>query len=183
MKNAIRVKMLNPDCQVAVLYKDIITYGFREQYYTDARRRGVLFMRYSEERPPMVELVDGKLQVRVVDPSLGERQFTFAPDLLSLSMPIVPSDKTAQLAKTLKLPLSDEGFFLEADLKIRGGEAEQAIGAFAGRLDQHIGENRHRVPLLDDSLNSGEALDEFTFGDREFHRHHLLLRLRVQSER
>ena len=119
MKNAIRVKMLNPDCQVAVLYKDIITYGFREQYYTEARRRGVLFMRYSEERPPMVELVDGKLQVRVVDPSLGGRQFTFAPDLLSLSMPIVPSDKTAELAERLKLPLSDEGFFLEADLKMR----------------------------------------------------------------
>ena len=54
MKNAIRVKMLNPECQVTVLYKDIITYGFREQYYTDARQRGVLFVRYTDELPPQV---------------------------------------------------------------------------------------------------------------------------------
>jgi len=118
MKNAIRLKMLNPDCQVTVLYKDIITYGFREQYYTEARRRGVLFVRYTDEQPPNVAVVDGKLQVEVTDPSLN-RLYTLRPGLISLSMPIVPSDKTMELAKLLKLPLSSEGFFLEADLKMR----------------------------------------------------------------
>jgi len=118
MKNAIRVKMLNPDCQVTVLYKDIITYGFREQYYTEARRRGVLFVRYTDEQPPVVELADGDLQVKVTDPSL-DRPYTLKPDLVSLSMPIIPSDKTGDLAKLLKLPLSTEGFFLEADVKMR----------------------------------------------------------------
>ncbi len=49
MKNAIRIKLLNPDCQVTVLYKDIITYGFREQFYTEARRRGVVFVRYTDD--------------------------------------------------------------------------------------------------------------------------------------
>ncbi len=119
MKNAIRVKMLNPNCQVTVLYKDIITYGFREQYYTEARRRGVLFVRYSDDRPPAVDLVDGELEVRVTDPSLENRPYTLRPDLISLSMPVVPADKTAQVARALKLPLSSEGFFLEADLKMR----------------------------------------------------------------
>lgn len=119
MKNAIRAKMLNPDCQVTVLYKDIITYGFREQYYTEARRRGVLFVRYTDERPPLVEEADGRLRVKVSDPGLNDRPYLLSPDLISLSMPIVPSDRTAALAKLLKLPLSDEGFFLEADLKMR----------------------------------------------------------------
>jgi heterodisulfide reductase subunit A len=119
MKNAIRVKMLNPDCQVTVLYKDIITYGFREQYYTEARRRGVLFVRYTDEQPPAVAKVNGNLEVKVTDPSLDDRPYTLNPDLISLSMPIVPSDGTAELGRLLKLPLSDEGFFLEADLKMR----------------------------------------------------------------
>jgi heterodisulfide reductase subunit A len=119
MKNAIRVKMLNPACQVTVLYKDIITYGFREQYYTEARRRGVLFVRYTDQERPVVEALNGTLQVRVTDPSLSGRPYTLNPGLVSLSMPIVPSDKTAELAKLLRLPQSSEGFFLEADLKMR----------------------------------------------------------------
>ena len=39
MKNAIRLKLFNPDCNVTVLYRNIVTYGFREEYYTEARRR------------------------------------------------------------------------------------------------------------------------------------------------
>lgn len=119
MKNAIRVKMLNPSCQVTVLYKDIITYGFREQYYTEARRRGVLFVRYADDNTPVVKHSNGDLIVLVTDPSLGHRPYELKPDLISLSMPVVPSEGTSELAKTLGLPLSSEGFFLEADLKMR----------------------------------------------------------------
>ena len=72
VKNAIRVKLLNPNCQVIVLYKDIITYGFREQYYTEARKRGVLFIRYTDETRPAVEsLPDGRVQVKVHEPNLN----------------------------------------------------------------------------------------------------------------
>ncbi len=118
MKNAIRIKMMNPDCQVTVLYKDIITYGFREQYYTEARRNGVVFVRYSDEDPPVVDIVEGQLMVEVNDPSL-DRRYLLTPDLLALSMSIIPADDTSKLAKILKLPESTEGFFLEADLKMR----------------------------------------------------------------
>ncbi|MBN1313822.1 MAG: CoB--CoM heterodisulfide reductase iron-sulfur subunit A family protein, partial [Anaerolineales bacterium] len=119
MKNAIRVKMLNPECQVTVLYKDIITYGFREEYYTDARRRGVLFVRYTDQQPPVFDYTNGDIKVSVTDPSLDNRPYEFKPDLVSLSMPVVPSERTSELAKILGLPLSSEGFFLEADLKMR----------------------------------------------------------------
>jgi len=119
VKNAIRIKLLNPNCQVIVLYKDIITYGFREQYYTEARRRGVLFIRYTDKTPPLVEsLPDGRVQVSVHEPDLN-RPMTFMPDLVALSMAIVPSTGTAELARKLGVPLSPEGFFMEAHLKMR----------------------------------------------------------------
>jgi heterodisulfide reductase subunit A len=119
MKNAIRVKQLNPNCQVIVLYKDIITYGFREQYYTEARRRGVLFIRYSDESKPAAEsLPDGRVQIKVHEPNL-HRDLTLTPDLVALSMAIVPSDGTAELAERLHVPLSPDGFFMEAHLKMR----------------------------------------------------------------
>jgi heterodisulfide reductase subunit A len=122
IKNAIRLKMLNPDCQVAVLYKNIITYGFREQYHVEARRRGVLFVRYTDDRPPRVRLeARGARQALVVD--VDEHAFgttlTFEPDLLALSLAIEPSPGTQQLAERLGLPRSPEGFFMEAHLKMR----------------------------------------------------------------
>ena len=118
MKNALRIKMLNPDCQVTVLYKDIITYGFREQFYTEARRKGVVFVRYTDETRSEITLANGKLSLDVVDPTL-DRTYHLEPDLVALSMSIVPADGTVELAQLLKLPLSSEGYFLEADLKMR----------------------------------------------------------------
>jgi heterodisulfide reductase subunit A len=118
MKNAIRIKQINPDCQVYVLYKDLITYGFREQYYTEARERGVLFLRYEEEDPPQVQVSYSELQVRVRDIIL-DQPLTFTPDLLALSMAIMPADSNPALAKTLEVPLSSEGFFMENNLKLR----------------------------------------------------------------
>jgi len=125
IKNAIRVKLLNPACRVTVLYKDIISYGFREQYYTEARRRGVIFVRYDDANKPVVEEVedprkgmDGRLRVTVQEPVLRQT-LTFEPDALVLSMAIVPSAGTADLAQVLGVPISSEGFFMEAHLKMR----------------------------------------------------------------
>jgi heterodisulfide reductase subunit A len=118
MKNAIRIKLLNPNCQVTVLYKDIITYGFREQYYTEARRRGVVFIRYDDINRPVVEEVNGQLQITIQEPVLKQK-LTFKPDLLALNMAITPSAGTAKLAQLLHVPLSSEGFFMEAHLKMR----------------------------------------------------------------
>ncbi len=119
MKNAIRIKLINPDCKIVVLYKDIITYGFREQYYTEARRRGVIFVRYDDEHPPQVRMdEEGNLSILAWESSLGQ-EIELHPDLLSLSMAIQPSQGTEKLAQILDLPISSEGFFLEAHLKMR----------------------------------------------------------------
>jgi heterodisulfide reductase subunit A-like polyferredoxin len=118
MKNAIRVKMLNPDCRVVVLYQDIITYGFREAFYTEARRRGVIFMRYDEEHSPTIRSVGPLLELVAWDPTL-EREVPFYPDMVALSMAVEPSSGTEELARILDVPLSSEGFFMEAHLKMR----------------------------------------------------------------
>jgi heterodisulfide reductase subunit A len=118
MKNAITIKQINPDCQVYVLYKDLITYGFREEYYTEARERGVIFLRYAEDEQPQVQVNYGQLEVRIRDVILNQ-PLTFSPDLLALSMAIMPAETNQQLAKILDVPLSSEGFFMEDNLKLR----------------------------------------------------------------
>lgn len=122
MKNAIRIKLFNPNCRVTVLYKNIVTYGFREKYYTEARRLGVVFVRYTDDLPPQIEIArvgrTTRLQVRVRDLSL-DRWLALPSDLIPLSMSIAPAEGTRKLAKMLRLPLSTEGFFSEAQKKLR----------------------------------------------------------------
>jgi heterodisulfide reductase subunit A-like polyferredoxin len=118
MKNAIRLKLFNPNCNVSVLYKNIVTYGFREEYYTEARNLGILFYRYSDEEPPEVIQWSDRLLVRVRDLAL-DRWMDLPADLIPLSMSVTPSHGTRDLAKKLRVPLSSEGFFEEAQMKLR----------------------------------------------------------------
>ena len=118
IKNAIRLKTINPDCDVTVLYKDIITYGFREQYYTEARERGVVFARYDDQQPPQVDHDNGQIIVSVNEKMI-DRELILKPDLLVLSTSIKPSEGSQELAKIMNVPLSNEGFFLEAHIKMR----------------------------------------------------------------
>jgi len=118
VKNALAVKELNPDADVYVLYRDIRTYGLREEYFRKARQGGVVFVRYSPEQPPDVKVVDGKPVVVARDPVLG-REVEFAPDFLVLSSGLVPQAGSEELAQMLKVPLNSDGFFLEAHMKLR----------------------------------------------------------------
>ena len=118
VKNAIALKTLNPDTDVYVLYRDIRTYGMREEYYRKARELGVVFIRYTPDSQPDVRLAEGRPVVSVHDPILG-RGIELAPDLLVLSTGVVPQAGSDELARMLKVPLNAEGFFLEAHMKLR----------------------------------------------------------------
>jgi len=120
MKNAIRIKLFNPNCNVTVLYRNIVTYGFREEYYTEARKLGVVFVRFTEEEPPEVYYDEDydRMRVRVRDLNLN-RQLEIPTDLIPLSMSILPSQGTFEMAEMLGVPLSSEGFFKEAQMKLR----------------------------------------------------------------
>ena len=117
MTSALELKALNPELDVFVLYRDIRTYGQREALYREARRRGVIFIRYSLDRKPAVEADGDAISVSVRDPIL-DRQILLHPDLVILASAIVPRDNT-ELAQMFKLSLNEDGFFMEAHAKLR----------------------------------------------------------------
>jgi heterodisulfide reductase subunit A len=118
IKHALRLKELHPDTQVYVLYQEMRTYGFREAYYTKARQLGVAFIRCADDRPPTVVNQNGKLSVIVRDETLGE-VVQLLVDNVVLAAATVPREENKELAQMLKVPLSEDKFFLEAHRKLR----------------------------------------------------------------
>jgi heterodisulfide reductase subunit A len=115
LKNAMLIKEANPHAQVFVLYRDMVTQGTTyEDYYGKARETGVTFIKYSLERQPVLE--NGS--VRVYDELLGE-ELSLPYDLVVLSTPMVAHPDSADLAQKLKVPVDENGFFLEAHVKLR----------------------------------------------------------------
>jgi heterodisulfide reductase subunit A-like polyferredoxin len=118
VKNAIWIKKLYPEASVTILYKDMRTYGFKEAFYTEAREKGVLFVRFDEKKKPSVSLANGQLSVQIEDPML-HLPLTLHPGLLVLSEAVVPNEGSKELANLFKFPLTLDGFFLEAHVKLR----------------------------------------------------------------
>jgi len=118
VKNALKIKQLSPETDVYVLYKDLRAYGFKEDYYREAAMKGVLFINYDDDRKPMVSNEAGKLTVSFWEPVLGQ-EVEVEPDTVVLSAATVPNPGNKHLAELLKVPLSREGFFLEAHMKLR----------------------------------------------------------------
>ena len=165
VSNALAIKEKNPDTEVFILHKDIRTYGIYEKLYRDARSKGVIFLRFDEDKPPKYE--NGI--VTVFDTLLGD-EIQIKPDLLVLSTGLDPGPVSRHLAKvfSFRFRLDDEGYVLTCanqpeiglyplDTVIDGvyvcGNARQpalietalveAIGA-AGRVLQVLGPERIR---------------------------------------
>ncbi|MFC2105650.1 FAD-dependent oxidoreductase [Candidatus Bipolaricaulota bacterium] len=113
VKNALRVKEMNPEASVVVLYRDVRTYGPNEEYYRRARESGVLFVRYDPDEKPSVSADGGSLSVTFRDP-VAVDTLTFDADLVVLSAGIRPNEQIAELADVAKLDLDPDGFFAEA---------------------------------------------------------------------
>lgn len=117
VKNALKIKEKNPEIKVTILYRDMRTYGLMERYYTQARDQGIEFIQYELDSKPDLRAEGGLLQLKVKDRILGE-EVTLQPDLVVLASAIIPYENEA-LAKMLKVPLTADGFFLEAHMKLR----------------------------------------------------------------
>jgi heterodisulfide reductase subunit A-like polyferredoxin len=117
IKNALHIKDLKPDANVYVLFRDIRTYGELEYYYREARRQGVLFFRFDKDDPPRVESTDQGLQVILKDHIL-QKDIRISADLLVLSAGMRAED-TEELASILKVPRDQDGYFMEAHVKLR----------------------------------------------------------------
>jgi len=117
VKNALDIKKRNPDTQVYVLYRDIRTYGLLEDYYTEARKQGVIFIRFDQDAPPDVQPSSDGLLVTVKDHIL-QQNLEIRADLVALSAGMVAED-TKEMSGIMKLNRNPEGYFIEAHVKLR----------------------------------------------------------------
>ena len=117
IKSALKLKEINPAMEVFILYRDMRSYGLREDLYREARSKGILFVRYDENKDLQVSTDGDDLQVVFTD-SVIRRKMEIRPDLLVLATAIVP-EKENPLAKLYKVTLNDDGFFMEAHVKLR----------------------------------------------------------------
>ena len=118
VKNALKLKETIPDSEVDILFRDMRTYGFREDFYTEAAGKGIRFLRYYEDSQPEVKLDNGKINVFVKE-HLIEQVLHLKPDYLVLSAATLPDPENETLSQQLKVPLSKDKFFLEAHMKLR----------------------------------------------------------------
>jgi heterodisulfide reductase subunit A2 len=122
IKNALKLKEINPDRDIYILFRDMRTYGFREDYYREAADKNVRFIRYEANEKPQVEAVEENgrsvLRVSVTDPILGT-ELGIDADVLALSAAVVPSAGSKEVAALFKVTLNPDGFFQEAHVKLR----------------------------------------------------------------
>lgn len=152
--NAINIKKKNPDTRVIVLYRDMMTYGFNERYYTEARQAGVLFISYDLENRPAVEMVEGKPQVSFRESVLAE-PLVLAADYVVLSTGVEAAESTEKVGASFGLPLTEDGFFQEVDSKWRPIEF-QKLGVF-------VAGTAHSPQPLKDVIMQAEAAAQKTY--------------------
>ncbi|MBT8357206.1 MAG: FAD-dependent oxidoreductase [Deltaproteobacteria bacterium] len=116
-KNALKLKEMNPEMDVFILYRDFRSYGLREDLYREARGKGIHILRYDYDKELTVSADGEDLSVMFTDTSI-RRQMEIRPDLLVLATAIVPP-KENPLAQFYKATLNDDGFFMEAHVKLR----------------------------------------------------------------
>ncbi len=122
IKNALNLKVLNPEMDIYILFRDMRTYGYREDFYREAADKGVKFIRWESDDKPEVEAAAGNgkpiLRVTVLDPVLGKR-LELDADVLTLSAAVIPSEESMETARLFKVAMNPDGFFQEAHAKLR----------------------------------------------------------------
>ncbi|PID78027.1 MAG: heterodisulfide reductase [Deltaproteobacteria bacterium] len=145
--SALELKRRKPSMNVFIIYRDIRTYGEKEYLYKEARDAGVIFIRYSLENKPTVKIDDGVLKLIVKDHVLN-RDLEIEPDVIALATAIIPN-KVDDLSQFYKLPMNDDGFFIEAHAKL--GPSEFATdGVFLAGL-------AHYPKPIEEAIAQGKA--------------------------
>lgn len=148
VKNAISIKKMQPTSNVTVLYRDMRTYGFREHHYYKARELGVKFIHYDAEIKPEVKTDNGKLIVRSYEKQLGA-WLELPADRLVLSAAVRPPKGVKEISDQLKVPYNEDGFYLEAHVKLRPVDFASEGLFFAGLA--------HAPKGLDESIAQAQA--------------------------
>ena len=122
IKNALKLKEINPEMDIYILYRDIRTYGIMEDYYREASEKDVKFVRYEPEAPPRVEAATSEgrevLQVSLMDYIL-DMEVGIDADLVTLAAAVVAPEQNQELSQTFKVGLDPDSFFKEAHVKLK----------------------------------------------------------------
>ncbi len=175
IKNALKIKEVNPETDVYILFQDMRTYGFNEDYYRDASEKDIKFIRFDPQDKPVAEAGDAEdgrpvLQVSVTDSILGNRLVLDA-DYLVLSAAVIPAEDIGELSQLFKVALSPEGFFQEAHVKLRPVDfaAEGVYLCGTAHYPKHLSEvinqaygaaGRAAVLLSQDSVSASGSVCE-----------------------
>ncbi|MBT4288213.1 MAG: CoB--CoM heterodisulfide reductase iron-sulfur subunit A family protein, partial [Deltaproteobacteria bacterium] len=146
--NALLIKEKNPDARIFVLFRDIMTYGSFERYYTEARTKGVIFVEYDLDNKPKVEIEDGKPVVTFKDKVL-DAEIELPVDMLALATGIEADQSNQKLAEIYGVDLNEDGFFIEADAKWRPIEFQ--------KLGTYVVGVAHSPMTLKESIMQAEA--------------------------
>lgn len=115
VKNAILLKEADPETTVTILYRDMQMYGVEnEDMFRKSKELGVRYVTYDPERPPTVE--DGN--VRVYHLRMG-KEIAIPSDLVVLSTPLIAQEDVGDISTMLKVPINENGFFLEGHVKLK----------------------------------------------------------------
>ena len=123
VKNALNLKEINPQMDIYILFRDMRTYGFNEDYYREASNKDIKFIRYEPEAKPLVEAGESDegrpvLKVTATDYILGKK-LELDADIIALAAAVIPSAATKEIAGLFKVTLNPDGFFKEAHVKLR----------------------------------------------------------------
>jgi heterodisulfide reductase subunit A len=123
IKNALKLKEINPKMDIYILFRDMRTYGFKEDYYREAADKDVKFIRYEPQDKPQVkagESDEGRpvLKVTLPDYILGNK-LEIDADIIALAAAIIPSAGSKEVSQLFKVSLGPDGFFQEAHVKLR----------------------------------------------------------------
>ncbi len=117
VRNALLLKEINPEIHIYILYRDMRTYGLREDLYREAREKGIFFIRYDDQKDLEVTRDGEDLRIRFSS-YVFQREMEIRPDLVVLATAIVVP-KENPLAKLFKVPVNMDGFYVEAHVKLR----------------------------------------------------------------
>ena len=122
IKNALKLREMNPEADIYILFRDMRSYGFSEDYYREAADKDVTFIRYEPDDKPVVEAIEEEgepvLRITVTDPILGQR-LAIDAQMLALAAAVIPSEGSQEAARLFKIAPSADGFFQEAHVKLR----------------------------------------------------------------
>ena len=147
IKSALSLKAKNPEMDIFILYRDLRSYGLREDLYREARSQGIKFIRYDREKEIEVTSTQNYLEITFSDRVL-RRKMAIRSDLLILASAIVP-EKANPLAKLYKVPQNEDGFFAEAHVKLRPNDFA-TDGVFVCGL-------AHSPKPLEESISQAQA--------------------------